>query len=194
MTCLPAGEYGTNSAASVASQMRMSFPAVDFCLLVGIAGGIPGKQDIRLGDVVVSLPVGVHSGVVQHDMGKAMPGDSFVKTGSLQRPPRVLLGAINSLRSNPHLTANPLQQYVDTITRLRPVYSFPGRHHDLLFEPHCINDDSAASCDEHLSFQVCRTPREPDYPHIHYGLVGSGNTVVKDATLRDCLAEKYNIL
>jgi nucleoside phosphorylase len=193
-TCLPAGEYGTNAAASVASQMRMSFPALEFCLMVGIAGGIPGKEDIRLGDVVVSLPTGVHPGVVQHDMGKAMPDDCFVATGSLQRPPRVLLSAINSLRSNPHLTANPLQQYVDTITQFRPLYRFPGRQHDFLFGPDCIHGDSEANCHGHLNSQVRRAARESDHPRIHYGLVASGNTVIKDAALRDRLAETYQIL
>ncbi|KAJ4144622.1 hypothetical protein LMH87_003497 [Akanthomyces muscarius] len=55
--CLPAGEYGTNSAATVASNMVRSFPCIRFCLLVGIGGGAPSeKNDIRLGDVVVSLP------------------------------------------------------------------------------------------------------------------------------------------
>ncbi|KAL3443419.1 nucleoside phosphorylase domain-containing protein [Aspergillus insuetus] len=193
-TCLPAGEYGTNAAASVASQMRMSFPAIEFCLMVGIAGGIPGKEDIRLGDVVVSLPTGIHSGVVQHDMGKAIPDDSFVATGSLQRPPRVLLSVINSLRSNPHLTANPLQQYVDAIRQFRPLYHFPGRQHDLLFRPDCIHGDSEANCNGHLNSQVHRAARESDHPRIHYGLVASGNTVIKDAALRDRLAEAYQIL
>jgi hypothetical protein len=48
-TCLPAGWYGTKAAASVASQMCVGFLAVEFCLLVGVAGGVPGKEEIRLG-------------------------------------------------------------------------------------------------------------------------------------------------
>lgn len=47
--CLPAGEYGTNSAAGVASNMARSFTSLRFYLLVGIAGGVPSeKNDIRL--------------------------------------------------------------------------------------------------------------------------------------------------
>ncbi len=34
--CLPAGEYGTNSAAAVASNMVRSFPCIRFCLLFGM--------------------------------------------------------------------------------------------------------------------------------------------------------------
>ncbi|KAL4878189.1 nucleoside phosphorylase domain-containing protein [Aspergillus karnatakaensis] len=193
-TCLPASEYGTNSAASAASQIRMSFPELEFCLLVGIAGGIPGKEDIRLRDVVVSLPIGTRSGVVQHDMGKSTPDVCFVETGSLQRPPRVLLGGISSLRSNPHLASNPLREFVEIISRLKPAYSFPGRVNDLLFQPNCVHDTSDATCDGQVNCQVPRTPRGTNHPYIHYGLIGSGNKVVKDAVLRDQLAKKYNIL
>jgi nucleoside phosphorylase len=52
---LPDGEYGTSSAARVASRMLLSFPNVRIGLMVGIGGGAPSRQrDIRLGDIVVS--------------------------------------------------------------------------------------------------------------------------------------------
>ena len=54
---LPEGEYGTSSAARVGSDILHSFPNVRIGLMVGIGGGAPsGKHDIRLGDVVVSVP------------------------------------------------------------------------------------------------------------------------------------------
>src|SRR4051794_16860392 len=57
IACLPAGRRGPGSAAIVASQMRSSFRALRFGLLVGIGGGVPSiERDIRLGDVVVSQP------------------------------------------------------------------------------------------------------------------------------------------
>ncbi|KAL5585861.1 hypothetical protein FOVSG1_013553 [Fusarium oxysporum f. sp. vasinfectum] len=51
---LPDNEYGKSSAASVARDMLHSFPNVRIGLMVGIAGGAPGKHDIRLRDIVVS--------------------------------------------------------------------------------------------------------------------------------------------
>lgn len=45
----------------------MTFPNIRFGLLVGIAGGVPVKTDygkIRLGDVVVSKPTGIHPGII----------------------------------------------------------------------------------------------------------------------------------
>lgn len=64
IACLPAGQTGNNSAATVAAQMRYSFRGIRFGLMVGIGGGVPSEQhDIRLGDVVVSNP-GKHDGGV----------------------------------------------------------------------------------------------------------------------------------
>src|SRR4051794_23385705 len=57
IACLPAGRYGTVSAATVAIQMLFTFPALRFGLMVGIGGGVPSaSNDIRLGDIVVSQP------------------------------------------------------------------------------------------------------------------------------------------
>src|SRR6266550_595386 len=57
LTCLP--ETGTTSAAIVASQMCSTFTLIKFSLMVGVGGGVPSPAvDIRLGDVVVSMPSG----------------------------------------------------------------------------------------------------------------------------------------
>ncbi|KAJ4243520.1 hypothetical protein NW757_011159 [Fusarium falciforme] len=114
--CLPAGEYGTNAAADSASNMRRSFPTIAFCLLVGIGGGAPTPQnDIRLGDVVVSLPTARFPGVIQYDRGKEIENSTFELTGALQPPPRQLMTAISSLRSNPDLPSDPLQPFLNEV-------------------------------------------------------------------------------
>src|SRR5438874_2819408 len=41
IACLPAGQTGTNSAASVAVQMMSKFPQIRFGLTVGIGAGVP---------------------------------------------------------------------------------------------------------------------------------------------------------
>ncbi|KAF9891451.1 hypothetical protein FE257_003917 [Aspergillus nanangensis] len=72
---LPSSVYEKASAASVVSRMRLTFPQLQYGLMVGIGGGVPSKNhDIRLGDVVVSKPVGKYSGVIQYDYGKAVQG------------------------------------------------------------------------------------------------------------------------
>lgn len=62
---LPLGIYGTSLVARVAEDMLHSFPNVRIGLIVGIGGGAPSPwNDIRLGDVVVSIPYNGRSGVI----------------------------------------------------------------------------------------------------------------------------------
>ena len=61
LACLPSGTTGISAAAIVARDLLRSFPRVRFGLMVGVGGGAPSndpRQDIRLGDVVVSTPKG----------------------------------------------------------------------------------------------------------------------------------------
>ncbi|KAF3936044.1 hypothetical protein ABW20_dc0100975 [Dactylellina cionopaga] len=73
ITCLPKGKIGTVSAAAVITRPINTFPSTKFSLMVGIGGGIPPK--VRLGDVVVSVPVGKYPGVIQRDLGEAIDGE-----------------------------------------------------------------------------------------------------------------------
>ena len=58
IACLPAGQTGTNSAASVAVQMKSKFVSM------GIGGGVPSvESELQPGDVVTSQPYMQH-GVV----------------------------------------------------------------------------------------------------------------------------------
>lgn len=193
--CLPSGQYGTNSASDVVSHMVRSFPCVTFCLSVGIGGGVPSKMnDIRLGDVVVSQPIDAFQGVLQYDLGKALENGLFVQTGVLQRPPRHLMTAISSLASDPDLPSNPLGPYLDQIAARNPAYRHPGQHLDVLFASEYTHDLSSNTCDRCDGPRIERDPRNSDHPVIHYGLIASGNHVVKSAHLRDRLGDRYNIL
>ncbi|RYP36840.1 hypothetical protein DL767_003230 [Monosporascus sp. MG133] len=74
VTTLPAGqEYGTGSAAALASQVKKFFPNLWFGLLVGVAAGLPNltqspPRDIRLNDVLVGLPTGKSAGLITYDL------------------------------------------------------------------------------------------------------------------------------
>jgi nucleoside phosphorylase len=64
VACVPAGVRDKVSATTVAKDMMRSFP-IKIWLIVGICGGVWSERvDIRLGDVVVSQPDGMHGGVV----------------------------------------------------------------------------------------------------------------------------------
>lgn len=77
-----------------------SFPDIRIGIMVGIGGGAPSeKNDIRLGDVVVSTPHNRNGGVFQYDFGKAVQNQAFRPTGSLNQPPRLQLTAVSRLIS-----------------------------------------------------------------------------------------------
>lgn len=194
--CLPYGEYGTNSAADVASNLRRSFPSVKFCLLVGIGGGVPSsRNDIRLGDVVVSKPIGMSPGVIQYDMGKALENGEFEQSGFLQPPPRLVMTALSSLKSDPHLPQAPLQEYIQQIAACRKEYRYPGPETDRLFANHYAHNSKHATCDPCSATYLTKRPSRADHhPQIHYGLIASGNRVMKDAKLRDRWSMERNVL
>jgi hypothetical protein len=59
------GEYGTSSAARVAEDMMHSFLNIRIGLMVGIGdGALSQKHDIRLRDIVVSIPRNSQGGVL----------------------------------------------------------------------------------------------------------------------------------
>ncbi|KAJ5335385.1 hypothetical protein N7452_007788 [Penicillium brevicompactum] len=194
--CLPDGEYGTNSAADVASNLKRTFRSVKFCLLVGIGGGVPSSEnDIRLGDVVVSKPTGTNPGVIQYDMGKALENGIFEQNGVLQPPPRVVMTAISNLRSDPDAPEAPLQRSIEEIAACKREYRHPGPEKDRLYSSAYPHPPNNATCDPcSVGHVTSRKSRPDNHPRIHYGLIASGNSVMKDARLRDRWSKEKNVL
>lgn len=52
--------------------MTSTFPSLQFGLMVGIGGGVPGGADIRLEDVVISKPTEHGSDVMPYNYGKSL--------------------------------------------------------------------------------------------------------------------------
>jgi nucleoside phosphorylase len=193
---LPQGEYGTTTAATVATDMLRSFPNIKVGLMVGVGGGAPTtNNDIRLGDVVVSSPKDGRGGVYQYDYGKRIQGQDFKPTGHLNQPPAIVLTAMALLASRYERKGNQIDMTVDAILernpRLKKKY---GRSEiDKLYASdflHPCDDDCEGSCDTHPSNLVNRRPREEDEdnPAVHFGTIASGSSLMKDAVMRDALA------
>ncbi|KAF9886478.1 hypothetical protein FE257_011385 [Aspergillus nanangensis] len=198
IACLPAGVYGTTAATATMVQMRSSYQSIEFCLMVGIGGGAPSPQaDIRLGDIVVSAPTLRYGGVIQYDHGKAINGGQFMLTGTLDKPPEELLKTLSRLRAEHMLHGNRVQNfYSDALKRyprLADAFRYPGQSEDRLFVAEY--DHVADSCDDcDLAMLQCRSPRTECQPCVFYGLIASGNRVLRDAKARDSLARQYGIL
>lgn len=198
---LPMGKYGTTSAAAVARDMLRSFPSIKFGLMVGIAGGAPSrKHDIRLGDIVVSSPDRRSGGVVHYDFGKAIQSKEFQRTGSLNAPPLLLLNALQMLstrhRRKGHQIAQTVAQLVQRNPRLECDFQRPDLQTDRLYQAAYLHQDDSKSCKEvcDQGKTMLQTRPHRDETVIHYGLIASADRLMKDAQVRDALAEKEGIL
>ncbi|KAM0270075.1 hypothetical protein ACHAQH_009533 [Verticillium albo-atrum] len=192
VACLP-GQQGKGAAATVAVNMARFFPSIKWRLLVGIAGGVPEKHDIRLGDVVVSMPEGTHGGVVQYDLGKATD-DGFQRKGFLWPPPSYLRSAVEMMKSDQEMSGgNKVDELVSRMLDKGPgarAYQRRPSTDDLLFSkdyPHNPHNASCVDCDR--SKVEDRSQSRPDGLSVtHYGLVASGDIVMKSAIQRDEVA------
>lgn len=199
IACLPSGVYGTTSATTVATQMQCTFESIRFFMMVGIGGGVPsGKVDIRLGDVVVSKPTRDSGGVIQYDYGKKVAGGRFERTGMLNKPPPVLLTAVAKLQAEHRLKGSRiptiLSEAVARNPRVKEKFAYRGEDQDLLFDSEYDHPDGDTCNDCDIRRLVIRPARASNDPVIHYGLIASGNQVVKHGRSRDSLAQDLDIL
>ncbi|KAI1177395.1 hypothetical protein F4777DRAFT_203974 [Nemania sp. FL0916] len=186
-------ESGIAAAAVAVSELARDHSCIEFGLLIGIGGGIPSSTtDIRLGDVVVGVPQGIYPGVIQLGRGKDLENRIFQRTGSLPPPPRPLLATIASLTADMQQCKAQLNEIIKDVTESRPEYQHPGQEFDVLNSAPC--NQCRSKCTDRGNHVANRQPRESEHPIVHRGLIGSGDTVIKDSEKRDRLAEEYGII
>ncbi|KAH0547714.1 hypothetical protein FGG08_000204 [Glutinoglossum americanum] len=192
--CAPEGRMGISPAAMVARDMARSFPHLRFALIVGIGGGAPTKEnDIRLGDVVVGVPRENHGGVIQYDFGKCSNG-GFESRGHWNAPPEMLLAAITLIRRNDN---DPRRRgrVISHFRRMDDMPSYKRPEQDRLYRSDFMHQGGALCEDCGATALVGRNPRGPRGDIIvHYGLIASGNSVMKDAIKRDQYAKDMEVL
>ncbi|KAN0083718.1 hypothetical protein V8E54_002806 [Elaphomyces granulatus] len=205
LACLPSGTTGISAAATAARDLLRSFPKVRFGLMVGVGGGAPSNpsddpgEDIRLGDVVVSSPEGNFGGVLQYDLGKTVRDGKFIQTGSLNKPPTVLMTGVSKLQARHLRKGNAIRGHVDSMLESNPAMQqkFKCRNpkDDQLFHAdydHMDGEKDCKNCSEERLVQ--RKSRTPDVPVIHYGLIGSANQVMRHGVTREKLRRERGIL
>ena len=175
--------------------------------MVGIGGGAPSPgHDIRLGDIVVSSPGEGKGGVFQHDFGKKIQEQDFQETGFLNRPPTALLTAVVRLKVEHKRKPGSLEKAIDRVLEkeeeeLREELRRPDASTDTLYRSDFVHPaNTKTPCREICGIDprnlVPRPERtiRPRSPMVHYGLIASGNQLMKDALRRDELAEKWKVL
>ncbi|KAK1991922.1 hypothetical protein LX36DRAFT_324277 [Colletotrichum falcatum] len=170
---------GNYPAAIAATHMQLTFHNLEFGLLVGIGGGVPTRSEtgvIRLGHVVVSKPTGIHSGAVNYSHGK-MKNGVFERTGYIDSPPVALLQAALSLDTELEASEDcPISRNIERVLakrKLRSKHRHPGVSKDHMRGPQ---------------------DKETDEIIVHRGTVASGELVLRDAALRDKVAEEHGVL
>ncbi|KAK4075733.1 hypothetical protein Trihar35433_2293 [Trichoderma harzianum] len=175
IACLPSGRIGNTPAATVAQRMISTFPNIKICLMVGIGGGIPSK--VKLGDVVISESKKGNAAVVQWDLGKTLPDGRFMPTGHLNNPPTAVLSALSLFKTERLVTEQMIKAYLKTLQTL------DGLEKDAYQRPGMTTD----------SMQVTGLNKDKNEPvNIHYGLIASGNQVIKHAPTRDKINTDFN--
>jgi nucleoside phosphorylase len=161
---------------------------------------VPSKEaDIRLGDVVVSKPTRDFGGVVQYDFGRTVGQAVFERTGRLNRPPQILLTAIARLQADQMIEPSRIPEFISdvvaTYPRMRAEFTYHGQEQDRLFDATCDHyglENNCGNCG--TSRLVTRPARDRHDPVIHYGLIASGNQVIKHGGTRDKLGQELGIL
>jgi nucleoside phosphorylase len=195
---------GKANAAAVAANCRASFPNIKLAIVVGVCGVVPfgggggAEGEIVLGDVIVS------DGVVQFDLGRQLP-DRFVRKDTLLdalgRPNaeiRGLLAKSKGIRGRKTLR-DKVMGYL-SIMQSEPelAASYPGAAHDKLFEAayRHVGDGLCQECG-------CNGPLLPrerldqgvsPKPALHFGLIASGDRVMKSGEERDAIARKEGVI
>ncbi|KAL2802760.1 hypothetical protein BJX63DRAFT_437581 [Aspergillus granulosus] len=181
--------YGTNSATSLASHVRKSFPNLWFGLLVGVAAGLPNfacspPRDIRLGDVIVALPDGDYPAILPYGLGKqkGATGFALLRYGhSLPQTKRIVGSAIGKIKAKEQVTEAVLRYYNDMANK-DTKFSDPGQENDILYFP-----------SDHLPVPRQRRP-DAERNRVWYGSIGSGDKLLKSSEERDKMRDEYNLI
>lgn len=187
IACLPISVYGIAPAASVATNMRRTFPNLRLRLLVGIGGGVPQPEPInlRLGDVVVGVEI------KQYDLGKRISKSQFVVKDMAEHAHRDLSTHLALLQArHGSLGGSKMPRILGAMIQNLPAHARPCGCTDPLRRPEYMDRSEvlhSASCTI-ASARKRQPPENDDAPNIHYGIIASGNQVIKDNLTRDEIA------
>lgn len=209
---------GKSHAANVASGLRFSFRCIRFVLLVGICGAVPNGNDeeIILGDIIISDGV-IEYDFGRKYPKEFIPKDTLMdRLGRPNLEIRAHLNKLKGRRCRDrlqertsHYLSGFCQDLDPTITR------YPGAAKDWLFKSTYYhkhhNNAGCKYCNEGKMCQVAsnstcwqlqcdraqlisrqrlHTENDPNQhqPAIHFGIIASGDTVMKSAEDRDLIA------
>ncbi|OHW94893.1 NACHT and ankyrin domain protein [Colletotrichum incanum] len=188
IACLPNAQYGTNNAANVLTNLTRTFPSVCLGLMVGIGGGVPSMADVRLGDVVVGTRV------MQYDLGKIVEDGQIRRTAVPKIPHKAFGSVVSAIRSEHELRPSLIPAIVLEKLGNHSEYCRPALS-DQLFAATYEHEAFAPDCDRcDQSNLAPRRRRLSENPVIHYGVIASGNQVMRSGTVRDNVSRQLDAI
>jgi hypothetical protein len=132
-------------------------------------------------------------------VGKVTLGGILQRTGALKPPPAVLMANIQRLQAQQIRSGSKIPRYLAAMLEKYPnmrkkQYIYQGVEHDRLFEATYAHE-GGTTCQNCDRTKVVERPSRYDTdPDIHYGTIGSGNTVIKDGATRERLRKDLGVL
>ncbi|KAN0087129.1 hypothetical protein V8E54_000817 [Elaphomyces granulatus] len=215
---------GKVAAAVAAACLRSSFPEIELALVVGICGGAPGnrlREEILLGDVIISEGLIQYDLGKQFPNHKFMRKDT--PRDNLPRPGPKIRAALAKLQTKQGRSwlEDKTSEYLRVLQqRLGDMVTYPGaiedrlfksiyqhKHHTSLECAICANGDGrddvcdmaiGLDCEQIKCDEQELVPRaslsQPFNPAVHFGLVASGDTVMKSGEDRDNIATRDGVI
>ncbi|KAL2816096.1 nucleoside phosphorylase domain-containing protein [Aspergillus granulosus] len=198
---------GKKTASAVAVHLKRTYTGIKLAFLLGVCGAVPLAQnihhppgsgaDIFLGDVIVS------HGVVEYDFGTRSPG-GFVRKDTLTfsqgRAGQGIRSIIAMMKASQEKLEKNLSRHLALIQEKQDA-TYPGLDKDILWQStyeHCL---MGCQCSlnvadiDHSVVSRCRTPDvKTPLPRLHFGIIASGDTVVKSATYHDQVAARDGVI
>lgn len=221
---LTLGGMGKVKASTAAQSLKMSFSSIKLALLVGICGGVPFKSDgseMILGDVILSESI-VEFDFGRRYHGHLVSKNTILDVHG--RPNEEILGLLQRWKVPSllaHLRERSWQHLKSLLEHPLVQTVYPGQEEDKLFpanyihqhHSHCVDCDAIGSgcsrardascvdlhCDERRLISRRRLNTELFLQHglipgIHFGPIGTSDSVMKSAQDRDEYAQSRGII
>jgi nucleoside phosphorylase len=217
-------EIGIASASGTAAALRSSFPNIRLALMVGVCGGVPydisRKQAIWLGDIIIcETPVHYRFGSQYPEKFKRNTMKDSI--GRSSQEIRTILAKLKTPLYHSTLLKD-ISEYLLIVQQEVSKANHPGSESDKLYESTYLHkhhglgfhviDDECAMGEKHICSRAqrmnceelqcaanrlvrCRlTDASGLRPSVHFGKVGSGDTVMKSAEDRDQIAGEDGVI
>ena len=123
----------------------------------------------------------------------------------MNQPSTLIRTTVNGLKMQYKWKGHKIQETIRAILedspRLSEEYSNPGEEEDCLYRPEVVHPAACGeSCENWPGLQPVqlverrkRTAKE-DSPAIHHGIIASSNSLMKDALIRDTIANEKGVM